>query len=190
MNIRLNIILLLVVLVLSTWFYQLNKKDDKNLSYLIKSQDAPEYVGQRMKTLIYSPTGKKQYAAQADKVAYFHSDKHTEFTYPVVYLFDLEDEKLGNQSWKISADKAKITQNDMLYLEGNVVAENLLPHSRLQKLATQSAVVNLKTQDISSDTTATISGLNFNSTGSKLVGNLQKQIATLKEQVKTHYEIK
>lgn len=67
---------------------------------MIKSQDAPEYVGQRMKTW-YSPTGKKQYAAQADKVAYFHSDKHTEFTYPVVYLFDLEDEKLGNQVGKL-----------------------------------------------------------------------------------------
>ena len=34
-----------------------------------------------------------------------------------------------------------------------------------------------------------INGLNFNSSGLKLVGNLRQQVATLKEQVKTYYEI-
>ena len=34
-----------------------------------------------------------------------------------------------------------------------------------------------------------INGQNFNSTGLKMIGNLRQQIATLKEQVKTYYEI-
>ena len=77
----------------------------------------------------------------------------------------------------------------MLYLEGDVVAESLEPTSRLQRVETQVAVVNLKTQDISSDKMVKINGQNFNSTGLKMVGNLRQQIATLKEQVKTYYEI-
>lgn len=55
---------------------------------------------------------------------------------------------------------------------------------RLQRVETEAAVINLKTQDITSDTQVKINGLNFNSSGLKLVGNLRQQVATLKEQVK------
>ena len=77
----------------------------------------------------------------------------------------------------------------MLYLEGDVLAQSLDPLSRLQRITTSSALVNLKNQDISSDSQVTISGLNFYSNGLKMVGNLRNQTATLKEQVKTYYEI-
>ena len=77
----------------------------------------------------------------------------------------------------------------MLYLNGGVVAETLLPESKLQRIETESAVVNLTTQDISSDTMVKINGQNFTSSGLKLTGNLHQQVATLKEQVKTYYEI-
>ena len=46
----------------------------------------------------------------------------------------------------------------MLYLEGDVIAESLEPTSRLQRIETQVAEVNLKTQDISSDTMVKIKG--------------------------------
>ncbi len=61
--------------------------------------------------------------------------------------------------------------------------------SRLQRVETEAAVINLKTQDITSNTQVKINGLNFNSSGLNLVGNLRQQVATLKEQVKTYYEI-
>ena len=77
----------------------------------------------------------------------------------------------------------------MLYLAGDVVVESLTPDSRLQRIETESATVNLKTQDITSDEAVKINGQNFNSTGLKMVGNLRQQAATLKEQVKTYYEI-
>ena len=77
----------------------------------------------------------------------------------------------------------------MLQLNGHVVATSLDPSSRLQRVETDAALVNLTTQDITSDHAAKIIGQNFNSTGQKLVGNLKQQIATLKEQVKTIYEI-
>ena len=77
----------------------------------------------------------------------------------------------------------------MLYLAGDVVVESLTPASRLQRIETESATVNLKTQDITSNEAVKINGQNFNSTGLKMVGNLRQQAATLKEQVKTYYEI-
>ncbi len=188
MKIRWNIVLSVITLALLAWFYSLHQ-DDENLNDLIKSDDSPEYIGQKMQTTVYSPSGKKQYLALSEKVEHYANDKHTDFHKPIVYLFDIQTEQLGGQSWKISADNAKLSNENMLYLTGNVTVQSLLADSRLQRVETQSAVVNLKTQDITSDTMVTINGLNFNSTGLKLSGNLQQQIATLKEQVRTHYEI-
>jgi len=199
MNIRWNVILGLIALGSLGWFYSLNS-DKPDLSNLVKKPDSPDYIGNKMETTVFSPEGKKQYLSTADKVKHYTVDGHTEFEMPLVYLFDVSTSNnaeesnnpaklLESQSWKLSAKKAKLTKDEMLYLEGDVVAESLEPASRLQRVETQVAVVNLKTQDISSDKMVKINGQNFNSTGLKMVGNLRQQIATLKEQVKTYYEI-
>jgi hypothetical protein len=189
MNIRWTVFLSAITLVLLAWYYSLNQ-DDQQLATLIKKEESPEYIGHKMSTVVYSPTGKKQYLAVSDKVEYYNYDGHTNFERPLVYLFEIENQKTQQkESWKLSADRAILTKDNMLYLKGNVIAETLLPQSKLQRIETEDAKVNLNTQDISSDNTVKINGQNFTSTGLKLTGNLQQQIANLKEQVKTYYEI-
>ena len=189
MNIRWTVFLSAITLVLLAWYYSLNQ-DDQQLATLIKKEESPEYIGHKMSTVVYSPTGKKQYLAVSDKVEYYNYDGHTNFERPLVYLFEIENQKTQQkESWKLSADRAILTKDNMLYLRGNVIAETLLPQSKLQRIETEDAKVNLNTQDISSDNTVKINGQNFTSTGLKLTGNLQQQIANLKEQVKTYYEI-
>ena len=189
MNIRWTVFLSAITLVLLAWYYSLNQ-DDQQLATLIKKEESPEYIGHKMSTVVYSPTGKKQYLAVSDKVEYYNYDGHTNFERPLVYLFEIENQKTQQKdSWKLSADRAILTKDNMLYLKGNVIAETLLPQSKLQRIETEDAKVNLNTQDISSDNTVKINGQNFTSTGLKLTGNLQQQIANLKEQVKTYYEI-
>jgi hypothetical protein len=189
MNIRWTVFLSAITLVLLAWYYSLNQ-DDQQLATLIKKEESPEYIGHKMSTVVYSPTGKKQYLAVSDKVEYYNYDGHTNFERPLVYLFEIENQKTQQkESWKLSADRAILTKDNMLYLKGNVIAETLLPQSKLQRIETEDAKINLNTQDISSDNTVKINGQNFTSTGLKLTGNLQQQIANLKEQVKTYYEI-
>ncbi|OOF71204.1 LPS export ABC transporter periplasmic protein LptC [Rodentibacter caecimuris] len=194
MNIRWSVILGVIALALSAWYYSLNQ-EQSGLENLIKTPDKPEYIGNQMRTVVFSPEGKQQYVATADKVEYYSQSEHTDFLTPKVYLFDVvldknqPKEQQQKQSWKLTAQTATLTKNDMLYLKGNVTAESLSPLSRLQRVETENAVVNIKTQDITSDNQVKINGQNFHSTGLKLVGNLQKQIATLKEQVKTYYEV-
>lgn len=200
MNIRWNLVLAVITLGLLAWFYSLNQDDDK-LTHLIKTPEHPEYIGQKMETVVFSPTGEKQYIALSDKVEHFTVDGHTDFAQPVVYVLDVSLSKDKSQdstqsadknqveSWKLTATKATLTKDNMLNLEGHVIAQSLLETSKLQRIETESAVVNLTTQDITSDKMVTIKGQNLTSTGLKLTGNLKQQIATLKEQVKTHYEI-
>ncbi|TDQ57915.1 lipopolysaccharide export system protein LptC [Mesocricetibacter intestinalis] len=191
MNIRWNIFLAVILLVLLSWFYTLHR-EQPDLSELIKAPESPEYIGRKMETTVFSPTGRKQYLAISEQVEYFAQDGRTEFHRPIVYVLEetrnSPDSAMG-QSWKLSADKATLSKNNMLNLDGNVIAQSLLADSRLQRVETERATVNLTTQDISSDTMAKINGLNFTSSGRKLTGNLKQQVATLKEQVKTHYEI-
>ena len=189
MNIRWTVFLSAITLVLLAWYYSLNQ-DEQQLATLIKKEESPEYIGHKMSTVVYSPTGQKQYLAVSDKVEYYDYDGHTNFERPLVYLFEIENQKTQQKEiWKLSADRAILTKDNMLYLKGNVIAETLLPQSKLQRIETEDAKVNLNTQDISSDNTVKINGQNFTSTGLKLTGNLQQQIANLKEQVKTYYEI-
>lgn len=195
MNFRWNVILGLIALALSAWFYSLNQEDG-SLANLIKKPDSPEYIGQKMETTIFSPTGQKQYIAKSDKAEYYSEDGHTDFFNPVVFVLDdsTSDESKQNetdlhQSWKLTAEKATLTKDNMLNLSGRVVAQSLLPESRLQRIESERATVNLNTQDITSNTEVKINGQNFVSSGLKLDGNLKQQVATLKEQVKTHYEI-
>lgn len=196
MNIRWNLILAVITLGLLAWFYTLHQ-DDEKLTDLIKPPEKPEYIGQKMETVVFSPTGEKQYVALSDKVEHFTFDGHTDFTKPIVYVLDVPINKddtesaVKNQieSWKLTADKATLSKDNMLSLKGNVVAQSLVESSKLQRIATESAIVNLKTQDITSNSMVTINGQNLTSTGLKLTGNLKQQTATLKEQVKTHYEI-
>lgn len=188
MNIRWNIILSIIAITLLAWFYSLNQEKREH-SALVKSENGPEYSGANMHTTVFSPTGQKQYLATADQVEHYANNGETKFILPKLYLYELTQES-PKQSWSISANNAILTKDNLLFLNGNVRVDSLLESRKLQKIETQSAVIDLKTQDISSDSSVKINGYNFYSTGLKLQGNLQQQIATLKEQVKTYYEIK
>lgn len=190
MNLRWTFLLAIITFVLLGWFYSLNQSDSTNLNALVKTPDKPEYIGKNMQTTVFSPKGIKQYLASAELVEHYEKLGNTHFTMPLVYLFDVENSQGEKQSWKLSADQAILDKNNMLYLTGNVTMQSLLADSRLQRVETESAVVNLTTQDIHSDQQVKIAGQHFHSTGLKLTGNLQQQVATLKEQVKTYYEIK
>lgn len=190
MNFRWNIVLSVIALGLLAWYYTLNQQDDAALSARIQTSDNPDYIANQMETTLYSLDGRKQYVATADQVEYFQQGGNTVFKSPVIYLF----EPTANQehlvrSWKLSAAQATLDKDKMLYLDDNVIIESLLPESKIHSLKTASAVVNLTTQDVTSDTMVSVVGQSFTTTGQRLVGNLRQQIATLKEQVQTHYEI-
>ena len=92
-------------------------------------------------------------------------------------------------TWSIRADKAKLTDDRMLYLYGNVEVNSLTTTSQLERITTDNAQVNLVTQDVSSDDEVTLYGSNFTSHGLKMRGNMREKTARLIDKVKTYYEI-
>ncbi|MGX2956801.1 LPS export ABC transporter periplasmic protein LptC [Ursidibacter arcticus] len=185
MNIRLNLILLLIVAILGGWYFSQQESNNADLAQLVKREGSPEYVGNKMETTVYDLNGKPQYFAEAQEIKRYESTERTEFFKPLLDLFDVET---ALKQWKVTADYAEITKERILNLKGNVKIESLDATSRLTYIETDTLSVNLSTYDISTESVVKSKGMGFTTTGTGLVGNLKKQVATLTKDVKTYIE--
>ncbi|MBR0572984.1 LPS export ABC transporter periplasmic protein LptC [Pasteurella atlantica] len=184
MNLRLNIVLVIVVSVLAGWYFSL-QQEGQDLERLIKRDGQPEYVGDKITTEVYDVEGKPQYFAQADEIKHYETTGRVELVNPLLNLFDTVK---ALKEWKLTSDEAEITKNKILQLRGNVKIQNLNPLSKLQQIEAEILFVNLKNHDIFSDSVVSARGIGFNSTGTGLQGNLKKQSAKFQKDVKTHIE--
>ncbi|MDH2924105.1 lipopolysaccharide export system protein LptC [Nicoletella semolina] len=185
MNKRLNGVLLLMVAGLIGWYLGMQPNEIGDLSRLIKKQGEPEYIGRAVSAKVYDMHGQPQYFAKANEIKHYEQTAKTELFQPLLYLFNTNTAK---EQWKITANHAEITQEKLLYLTGDIRLENIEPNSRLQRLETQTLLVDLITQDISSESEVVSTGLGFNTSGIGLSGNLKKQIATLLKDTRTYLE--
>ncbi len=184
MNWRLNLLLLAIVALLGSWYYS-QQSSEQGLDNLIKKDGMPEYTGEQMTTSVYDTAGKLQYFAQAKEIKRYEETEKTEFFYPLLNLYNLES---GLKEWKVTANHALVTKEKMLHLSGKVKIESLDPLSRLQRIETESLSVNLTNHDIASDKLVLSSGNGFTTEGVGLSGNLKRQVASLKNNVKTFIE--
>ncbi|MFC3191847.1 LPS export ABC transporter periplasmic protein LptC [Pseudocitrobacter faecalis] len=145
----------------------------------------PTYKSEHTDTVVYSPEGALNYRLIAEHVEYFSDDAISWFTQPRLTTFDTDKVP----TWSIKADKAKLTNDRMLYLYGHVEVNALTPDAQLRKITTDNAQINLVTQDVTSDDLVTLYGTTFNSSGLKMRGNLRSKNAELIEKVRTSYEI-
>lgn len=175
-------LLAIIALVLIGW--NITSSDNKSASSAVSDQ-SPTYTSETSKTTVYNPQGSLAYQLVSKQVEYFDAQQLTWFTQPVLTTYD----ETKRATWVLTADKAKLTQDRMLYLYGHVVVQSQLSDSRLQRLTTDSAQVNLVTQDVTSNDKVNLQGIGFESNGMKLRGNLRAKTAELLEKVNTSYEI-
>ncbi|MBJ3814867.1 LPS export ABC transporter periplasmic protein LptC [Shimwellia pseudoproteus] len=175
------ILLALLVLVL----IGVNLADREQQTPVTTDTNEPTYKSGYSSTLVYSPQGALTYRLISQHTEYFAAESVSWFTDPVVTSFD--DQQIP--TWSIKADRAKLTNDRMLYLYGHAEVNALTPDSQLRKITTDNAQVNLVTQDVTSDDLVTLYGTTFNSSGLKMRGNLRSKTAKLIEKVRTSYEI-
>ena len=175
------IVLSLVALVL----IGLNLADKDDSSQVVINANDPTYKSEHTDTVVYSPEGALSYRLIAEHVEYFSDQALSWFTHPFLTTYDTNKVP----TWSIKADKAKLTNDRMLYLYGHVEINALTEDAQLRKITTDNAQVNLTTQDVSSDDLVTLYGTTFNSSGLKMRGNLRSKNAELIEKVRTSYEI-
>ena len=177
------VIILLSLVVLILIGVNLASNDDSEQT--VTNTSDPTYRSEHTDTVVYSPEGALNYRLIAEHVEYFSDQAISWFTNPVLTTFDTDKVP----TWSIKADKAKLTNDRMLYLYGHVEVNALTADSQLRKITTDNAQVNLVTQDVTSDDLVTLYGTTFNSSGLKMRGNLRSKNAELIEKVRTSYEI-
>ena len=185
MNKRITALLLVIVATLLGWMQYQAKDETNGLDNLIKKEGMPDYTGNRMSTSVFDLDGKPEYYAEAEEIKRYEESEKTEFTNPLVNLFD---KLTALKQWKLSADHAEINAERILTLSGNVTLQALEPTSKLQRIETDHLSVNLTTQDVFTDSEVKSQGLGFTTTGVGLKGNLKQQVATLLKDVKSYIE--
>ena len=185
MNKRITALLWVIVATLLGWMQYQAKDETNGLDNLIKKEGMPDYTGNRMSTSVFDLEGKPEYYAEAEEIKRYEESEKTEFTNPLVNLFD----KLTTlKQWKLSADHAEINAERILTLSGHVTLQALEPTSKLQRIETDHLSVNLITQDVFTDSEVKSQGLGFTTSGIGLKGNLKQQVATLLKDVKSYIE--
>ena len=185
MNKRITALLLVIVATLLGWMQYQAKDETNGLDNLIKKEGMPDYTGNRMSTSVFDLEGKPEYYAEAEEIKRYEESEKTEFTNPLVNLFD---KLTALKQWKLSADHAEINAERILTLSGHVTLQALEPTSKLQRIETDHLSVNLTTQDVFTDSEVKSQGLGFTTTGVGLKGNLKQQVATLLKDVKSYIE--
>ncbi|WP_436874251.1 LPS export ABC transporter periplasmic protein LptC [Kosakonia sacchari] len=177
------VIILLALAALVLIGINLTAQDDA--SPVATNNADPTYKSQHTDTVVYSPEGALNYRLIAQNVEYFSAEGVSWFAQPVLTTFD--ENKVP--TWSIKSDKAKLTDDKMLYLYGHVEVNALTADAQLRKITTDNAQINLVTQDVTSNDQVTLYGTTFNSTGLKMRGNLRSKNAELIEKVRSSYEI-
>ncbi|AGJ61088.1 Lipopolysaccharide export system protein lptC [Candidatus Moranella endobia PCVAL] len=144
----------------------------------------PTYQSEYTTTLVYNLAGWLSYQLVADHLNYFAKPQIMLVSKPVVTTFD---EHTTIPTWIVKADKAKLTKKRILYLYGHVQIDSLNNASQIKHLTTDNAIVNLVTQEVSSDDKVSISGLGYHSIGMQMRGNLRNKTAELLKNVHTTY---
>lgn len=185
MNKRITALLLVIMATLLGWMQYQAKDETNGLDNLIKKEGMPDYTGNRMSTSVFDLEGKPEYYAEAEDIKRYEESEKTEFTNPLVNLFD---KLTALKQWKLSADHAEINAERILTLSGHVTLQALEPTSKLQRIETDHLSVNLITQDVFTDSEVKSQGLGFTTSGIGLKGNLKQQVATLLKDVKSYIE--
>ncbi|WP_348666614.1 LPS export ABC transporter periplasmic protein LptC [Arsenophonus symbiont of Ornithomya chloropus] len=180
-NFFFNIILIIIILTIIGWnFTNLNKLTEP----IIIDDYQPSYQTINSITHIYDPLGKLVYKLITNQAYYFSHQKKSCFIKPVLTIYNTKSIPI----WKITADQAKLTDDNILYLHGNVQINNLNKNLNLKHILMKNSIINLITQDVISDDRVIIIGNGFKTISMKIHGNIKKHIAELDENVKTYYE--
>ncbi len=189
---RWTIFLSIIALALLGWLYQLRNESAVSAGLIIESAQhspsTPTYAGENLKSLVFDEKGDLQYEAKAKRVLHFDQTDTTDFQQPIIVLYTQADDKTL-PSWRLTANDATLTKQHLLSLTQNVVITNLSPNAHFSLLKTVAAQVNLRSGDVISNRTVELFGPQWYSVGQGLHGNFKQKIATLINQVQTHYDV-
>ncbi|AJR07397.1 LPS export ABC transporter periplasmic protein LptC [Photobacterium gaetbulicola] len=174
---------LLIAICAWTGYYLLEKHwaDDVQIA---PDAEKPIFTGKSVINTAYNESGQRSYQIDAAHLEHFSQSGNTDFVEPVLWVY-----KNGSETeWRISSNEARLDKNHILQMTGNVRIFNLLPESAVRVIQTDTLRLNLVSKDFDTPDHVIITGDAFQNEGTGMKGNMDRNIATLLNNVKGRYE--
>ncbi|MCW8333145.1 LPS export ABC transporter periplasmic protein LptC [Vibrio sp. SCSIO 43135] len=147
-------------------------------------QELPMFSGTNMENVSYAEDGIRSYIITSTHLDHFAKSGDTEFDFPVLKIY-----KEGViQEWEITADRAILSEEQVLTLYDNVLAKNLLSDSGFDTMSTDEMSIKLDNRDFWADNRVVLVGPQFETEGQAMKGNFADNTAVLYNHVQGRYE--
>ncbi|PJC85898.1 LPS export ABC transporter periplasmic protein LptC [Vibrio sp. HA2012] len=179
-----RIIYALLLLIAAYSTYYLYNGRDQDTQQVAPSSELPTLSGQDVDNITYDEDGVRNYRIASAFLDHYASSGNTVFTSPVLSVY----REGHTEEWRIIAEQGILTQEQILTLQGNILAKNLLPEASFDTMATDKLVIHLKNRDFWADNQVLLAGPDFETQGQKMKGNFGDNTATLYDRVHVRYE--
>lgn len=143
------------------------------------------FYSKSSKTIIFDKDGMIEYQLTSKNITFI--PKKNFFYLEKLSLIHFDNKQRPN--WIIYANQAKLINNQIIFLLGNVKFQFLKKQSNLKCITTSSAKLNLKTKDIDSNTQIMLYGKKFFSISNGFHSNLYTKNTKMINRVHTYYEM-
>lgn len=175
----------ILLLFIASWsVYYLMDKDVKSESQVTPNMELPLFSGQQLHNISYNENGLRSYIITSKSLDHYAQSGDTVFNNPVLQIF-----KQGTElEWEIKAKKGTLTKEQVLTLNDDVLATNLLEDAGFKLLSTAQMNIQLDNRDFWTDNTVFLMGPQFETTGNAMKGNFAENNAILYNEVQGRYE--
>ncbi|MBE0366810.1 LPS export ABC transporter periplasmic protein LptC [Pseudoalteromonas sp. MMG013] len=141
----------------------------------------PDYIATQLQQTIYDETGIRSHTVTADKMELYQELGFSHFEAPIFTLYN------GPKNWKITATEATLYENNILILEGNVVAQNLTDKAMITHINADHIRVEIINKLMQSEQPVEITGPDLLITGKGLHADLNTDVIELINHTRTIY---
>ena len=181
---RASLLALFIGLMIWLWYPYFSKKEITQTNNQNELAKRPDYIATDLQQTNYAEDGLKSYTVIAKVMKLYQELKYSWFEKPEFILYN------GVQNWHISADEANLYDDNILILEGDVVANNLTKNAMITHIKASSIRIDINTKTMASDLNVELLGPSLNITGKGLTADLNSEVIKIINNTRTVYHDK
>ncbi|WP_105188007.1 LPS export ABC transporter periplasmic protein LptC [Pseudoalteromonas sp. T1lg48] len=177
-----RVLISIVFIALMAWlwapYYMQSEKTVRSSNDTIAT---PDYIATGLRQSSYNDQGALSHTVYAEHMELFDELGFTHFRKPVFTLYN------DGERWRVTADEATLYNNNILILENNVVATNLIPGAMIEKVQAAAIQIDIDAQRMESEQSVELRGPDLLITGQGLKADINTEIVELIKHTRTVY---